>query len=80
VSLRGTLSRDGAADSTQHGLTVAMTGAVVGSMVIDRRRGWLTDAHTTLTVRSTVAPRPGAGAGARPMKLRMKVTQWLRAL
>jgi hypothetical protein len=78
VSLRGTLSRDGVADSTQHGLTVAMTGAVVGSMGIDRRRGWLTDAHTTLTVRSTVAPRPGAGA--QPMKLRMKVTQWLRAL
>jgi hypothetical protein len=38
----------------------------------------MTDARTTLTVRSTVAPRPGTGA--RPMKVRMKVTQWLRAL
>jgi hypothetical protein len=78
ISLRGTLARDGAPDEFPHGLSFAMTGAVVGTMVVDRRRGWMTDARTTLTVRSTVAPRPGTGA--RPMKVRMKVTQWLRAL
>ena len=78
VSLRGTLARDGAPDEFPHGLSFAMTGDVVGTMVVDRRRGWMTDARTTLTVRSTVAPRPGTAA--RPMKVRMKVTQWLRAL
>lgn len=78
VSLRGTLARDGAPDEFPHGLSFAMTGAVIGTMVVDRRRGWMTDARTTLTVLSTVAPRPGTGA--RPMKVRMKVTQWLRAM
>ena len=78
VSLRGTLAREGAPDEFPHGLSFAMTGAVVGTMVVDRRRGWMTDARTTLTVRSTVAPR--AGTGGRPMKVKMKVTQWLRAL
>jgi len=78
VSMRGTIARDGAPDEFPHGLTFAMTGAVVGTMVLDRRRGWMTDAHTTMTVKSTVAPRPGSGG--RPMKVRMKVTQWLRAL
>jgi hypothetical protein len=77
ISMRGSLSRDGAGEAPE-GVKVVQTGIVAGTMAIDRRRGWMTDVRTTLTVHS-VLTRPG-GRGGAPMKVRMKVTQWLRAM
>ena len=78
VSMRGALARDSASASggSADGTRVEMSGAVTGAMTIDRRRGWMTDARTTLTVRSLVTPPPGARST--PMTVRMKMTQWLR--
>ena len=78
ISMHGELSRPGAPRDPPDGLQFTMTGLVVGTMAFDRRRGWLTDAHTTLTVQSLVTPP--AGHAASPMRVRMKVTQWLRAM
>ncbi|MFL5575276.1 MAG: DUF6263 family protein [Gemmatimonadaceae bacterium] len=79
VSMRGALARPPAAPGAvgdAAGARVNMTGTVAGTMTIDRRRGWMTDARTTLTVRSVVAPlAPDHGE---PMRVRMKMTQWLR--
>jgi hypothetical protein len=77
ISMRGSLSRDGAGEAPR-GMKVVQTGIVVGTMAVDRRRGWMTDARTTLTVHSVVTPP--TGHDAEPMKVRMKVTQWLRAM
>jgi hypothetical protein len=77
VSMRGSLSRDGPGEAPR-GVKVVQAGIVVGTMAIDRRRGWMTDVRTTLTVHSVVTP-PG-NPTAEPMKVRMKVTQWLRAM
>jgi hypothetical protein len=78
ISMRGALTRAGAPRELPEGVQLSMTGRVGGTLVLDRRRRWLTDARTTLTVHSVVTPR--TRAGARPMRVRMTVTQWLRAM
>jgi hypothetical protein len=76
VSLNGMLTRP---PSSKDGwATLSMTGSMNGSLVIDRRRGWITDARMTYVVRSTVAPSAGSSADA--MRFRMKVSQWVRVI
>ena len=74
VSLHGTLSPPSSA-AGQGG--VMMSGTMTGGLVIDRRRGWITEARMTYVVRSVMTPRPGANAAS--VRFRMKVTQWMRA-
>lgn len=76
VSLVGMLTRP---PSSKDGwATLSMTGSMHGGLVIDRRRGWITDARMTYLVRSTVAPSSGTAVEA--MRFRMKVTQWVRVI
>jgi hypothetical protein len=76
VSLVGTLNRP---PSSKDGwATLTMSGSMNGGLVIDRRRGWISDARMTYLVRSTVAPTAGSTAAA--MRFRMKVTQWVRSV
>lgn len=56
VSLRGTVRRDGPPAAT--------TGLVTGTLLVDRRRGWLTDSRATIHVTSA--------------SLHMTITEWLR--
>jgi hypothetical protein len=56
VSLRGTIRRDAPPTVT--------TGLVTGTLVVDRRRGWLTDSRATIHVTS----------GA----MQLMITEWLR--
>jgi hypothetical protein len=58
--------------------TLTMSGSMNGGLVIDRRRGWITDARLTYTVRSVVTPNSGNAADA--MRFSMKVTQWVRVV
>ena len=75
VSLTGTLSPSG---SSQDALgTLTMSGTMDGGLVIDRRRGWITEARMTYLVRSVLTPPAGSNATA--LRFRMKVTQWMRA-
>jgi hypothetical protein len=53
-----------------------MTGTVSGSVTVDRRRGWITDARTLITVRSLVF----ASKGGSPIRVRTRITQWMRVL
>ncbi len=77
ISMRAVLSRDDAPEAGER-MTQQMTGTVTGTMVIDRRRGWMTDSRTTMSVRSTVTPP--AGVQSAPMQVRMRVSQWLRTV
>lgn len=78
LSMSGTLSRAAAPANEPRGGTFAMSGAVLGSLVIDRRRGWLSEARASFTVRSLVTPP--AGSASNPMRFKMKITQWMRAV
>jgi hypothetical protein len=56
VSLRGRIQRDGPPSPS--------TGIVTGTLLVDRRRGWLTDSRATIQVTSAT--------------VHMTITEWLR--
>lgn len=69
VSLRGTLAATAGGPETTG-------GSVSGSMVVDRRRGWLSDSQFLVQLRASMVT-PGAAAG-KPTFFRVKVTQRMR--
>jgi hypothetical protein len=78
ISLRGTLTRDTAAAPMPGGARRTMTGTVTGFMVLDRSRGWVTDASTEVSVNSHI--EPAAGSALQPVKMRMRLVQRQRTM
>lgn len=72
VSMRGDIVTDRESDGVQLG------GAVNGSMLMDRLRGWMTDSRFTVLLRSVVTPAPSTGLA--PMRFVTRVTQRLRTM
>jgi hypothetical protein len=62
ISIKGTVSR-----------VKSQTGTFVGSLQIDRALGWITDARTTISMRSRAA-------APKPVQVRTRVTVWSRAV
>lgn len=79
LSLRGRLSKgENDANPPAGGRSVVETsGIVVGQVLLDRRRGWITDARTTFSLLSLVTPADPEKA---PVRVRMTISQWLRAM
>ena len=77
ISMRGTLRRDstvGAApDAPRSG---SMNGTMTGALKLDRRRGWVVDSVTDMTVRSLV-PTPGEPDA--PMRVTVRMVQRMSA-
>ena len=73
VSMRGTFQP---ADSAQRGDAAA--GSVSGTLVVNRKRGWLSESRFVIQMRATLP----ALARARPnaMQFRTKITQYMRVL
>jgi uncharacterized protein DUF6263 len=78
ISMRGTLSVDTAATPMIGGARRTMTGTVTGFMVLDRSRGWVTDASTEVSVNSHIEPPPGSTL--QPVKMRMRLVQRQRTM
>lgn len=78
ISMRASLEREVPHDKLPPGARFVTTGVLSGTMQVDRRRGWMTDSRTTVSVHSVATPPPGSRA--EPLHFRMKVTQWLRAV
>ena len=76
VSMRGALSREGG--PTPQGGKVTTTGSLTGAMAVDLRRGWMTDSRSTFVMTTVVMPPAGVRAG--PARVKLKVTQRLRAM
>ncbi len=53
-------------------------GFVNGTMLVDQRRGWLTESWFSILVTSTVTPP--AGAGVTSMHMQMRITQHMHTL
>ena len=79
LSLRGRLTKsDQDATSPNDARNVVETsGTVVGSVLLDRRRGWITDARTTFSLLSLVSH---ADPTKPPVRVKMTISQWLRAM
>jgi hypothetical protein len=75
LSLHGTMHQD-AQSGNDNPSTVA--GDVSGSMILDRRRGWLSETRFLIQLRATVKP-PNAPAST-PMSFTMKVSQHMTVL
>jgi hypothetical protein len=78
ISMRGTLTRDSTASPIRGGARMTMTGTVTGYMVLDRGRGWVTDASTEMSMRSHIEQPPGSGL--QPVKMQMRLLQRQRTM
>lgn len=54
----------------------ALVGSVNGSMIVDRRRGWLSESRFLIETRATL---PTVGTGT-PMQFRLRITQHMQVL
>lgn len=72
VSLRGEILPDDASAGGR------LSGEVTGAMLVDRQRGWMTDSHFSVLVRSLITPPPSSGLA--PMRFVTRVTQRLRTM
>jgi hypothetical protein len=57
---------------------VTTTGSLTGAMAVDLRRGWMTDSRSTFVMTTVVTPP--AGVRGEPARVKLKVTQRLRAM
>lgn len=78
ISMRGTVTRDSTASPIRGGARMTMTGTVTGYMVLDRGRGWVTDASTEMSMRSHI--EQPAGSGLQPVKMHMRLLQRQRTM
>ena len=69
LTLRGTVQQEGASPASPG----ALTGSVGGRMVVDRRRGWLSESFFLVQMRASVP-----SADMTPMQFRLKITQHMR--
>jgi hypothetical protein len=76
ISVKGELSREPVPAFGGHASTVEMRGTLNGTLVLDRRRGWLTDARFMINVQTTVAPPRTTGLA--PMLVLTKIVQRMR--
>ena len=78
ISLKGRLMKSDVDATPPSGRSsVETSGTVEGQVLLDRRRGWITDARTTFSLFSLVTPADPAKA---PVRVRMTISQWLRAM
>lgn len=81
LTMKGRLVRSGPVQAGSSGGGgagfVQTSGTVSGNILIDRRRGWIADARTIIALRSLVYPK---AQNALPVRVRMKITQWMRVM
>ncbi|MEP6834541.1 MAG: hypothetical protein ABJB74_14195 [Gemmatimonas sp.] len=71
VSISGTLRRAGAVRDLPPGTQLATSGVIRGFLIVDRTRGWITEAETVIEVQSDVTARVGDAAKARTLDIRL---------
>ncbi len=77
LSVRGRLVRAGQVVGQRRSV-VQTAGDVSGKIMIDMRRGWITDARSVVTLRSLISG--GNGKDPSPTRVRVKITQWMRVI
>jgi hypothetical protein len=78
ISMRGDMRRDSVPAGPPRGTHMQVTGTVNGAMLLDRRRGWLTESRFTVVLHTTMVP-PSA-SGASPVRFVTRITQRMRTL
>lgn len=78
VSLAGTLKREGAARDLPAGTQLATSGVLRGFLILDRTRGWITEAETVIQVQSDITPGSADESKARSVDIRLRQTLKVR--
>lgn len=76
LSVRGNLARNDMPAGGPRGTMMSMVGTVMGSLRLDRVRGWIADSRFVVTMHTAL--QPPAASGMAPMKFRTVVTQRVR--
>ncbi|HEX2717898.1 MAG TPA: DUF6263 family protein [Gemmatimonadaceae bacterium] len=76
ISMRGTMRRDSNAAAPNTTRSGSLNGTMSGALKLDRKRGWVVDSVTDMTVRSVV-PTPGAPDS--PMRVTVRMFQHMSA-
>ncbi|HUF31536.1 MAG TPA: hypothetical protein VMM77_12865 [Gemmatimonadaceae bacterium] len=76
ISMRGVITRDVGAQRVE-GKSVDTIGTIIGGMVVNAQRGWITDSRTTITVKSQLLP---ASPESAPMQFQLRMTQRMHAI
>jgi hypothetical protein len=78
ISMRGEMRRDSVPAGPPRGSRMTVSGTVTGALLLDRRRGWLTESRFAVVLRTTMVP--AAASGASPMRFLTRITQRMRTL
>jgi len=78
ISMRGDMKRDSVPAGPPRGTRMQVTGTVSGELLLDRRRGWLTESNFAVLLHTTMTP--GAAPGGHPLRFLTRITQRMRTL
>jgi hypothetical protein len=78
ISMRGEMRRDSVPAGPPRGSRMTVTGTVNGALLLDRRRGWITESRFAVLLRTTMVP--AASSGAAPMRFLTRINQRMRTL
>jgi hypothetical protein len=78
ISMRGEMRRDSVPAGPPRGTLMQVAGTVTGAMLLDRRRGWLTESRFGVVMHSTMMPPASTGASA--VRFVTRITQRMRTL
>lgn len=78
ISVKGELSREPAPAFGGRVAAADLTGTLAGTLVLDRKRGWLDESSFALDVHTVVAPP--AGDGTPPLRVHTRVRQQMKAV
>lgn len=74
ISMRGVLQRDSTDAPISHGFRVVSNGTIIGSLRVDRDRGWWTSSDAIITLESILTPSSDT-THARPMRVLTRIEQ-----
>jgi hypothetical protein len=77
ISMRGEMRRDSVPAGPPRGTRMTVHGTVTGSLLLDRRRGWLTESHFGVVLHTIMVP---GSPDARPVRFLTRITQRMRTL
>jgi hypothetical protein len=78
ISMRGEMKRDSVPAGPPRGTRMQVSGTVSGALLLDRRRGWVTESRFAVLLRTTMVPV--ATSGAHPVRFLTRITQRMRTL
>jgi hypothetical protein len=78
ISMRGEMKRDSVPAGPPRGTRMQVSGTVSGELLLDRRRGWLTESTFAVLLRTTMIP--AATSGTAPVRFLTRISQRMRTL